>query len=95
MVQRIGGFRRKTRGKLTKQNKGRIVIRNFLQTFDVDEKVGLRLDPAHQKGMFHPRFQGKTAIVKGKEGNCYKIELIDGHKAKYSMVHPIHLKKLK
>ncbi len=93
MVQRIGGFRRKTRSKLTKKDKGRIIIANFLRRFSEGDKVDLSADPAYQKGMYHPRFHGLTGVVKGKEGNCYKVEIKDGNKAKLLIVHPVHLKK--
>ena len=93
MVQRIGGFRRKTRGKLTKAQKGRIIIANFLRGFKEGDKVSLAADPAYQKGMYHPRFHGQTGIIKGKEGSCYKVEIIDGNKAKNLIVHPVHLRK--
>lgn len=95
MVQRIGGFRRKTRGKLSKRigEKGRIIISRFLQRFEEGEKVKLAADPAYQKGMYHPRFHGKAGVVKGKEGSCYKVEIKDGKKAKLLIVHPIHLRK--
>ena len=88
MVQRIGGFRRKTRGKLSKKvgEKGRIIISRFLQSFKEGETVNLSADPAYQRGMYHPRFHGKT-------GNCYEVEIVDGKKAKLLIIHPIHLRK--
>ena len=80
MVQRIGGFRRKTRGKLSKKvgDKGRIVISRFLQSFEKSDKVNLTIEPAYQKGMYHPRFHGKSGVIKSKEGNCYLVEIKDG-----------------
>ena len=95
MVQRRGGFRRKTRHKLRKpkSERGKIKIRDFMQEFKEDQKVILKAEPAYQKGMYFPRFHAKQGIVKGKKGNCYEIAIKDGKKDKLLIVHPIHLKK--
>lgn len=97
MVQRIGGFRRKTRQKLSKprRSKGKISVRNFFQTFEEGDKVVLNAEPAVQKGMYFPKFHGKTGIIKKKIGRCYKLLIKDGKKEKTLIVHPIHLKKIK
>lgn len=95
MAQRIGRFRRKTRSKLKKsyKDKGKISISNYLQTFNLNEKVLLKAEPAVQKGMYFPRFHGKIGTIKGKQGNCYEVEIKDFKKTKTLIVHPIHLRK--
>lgn len=95
MVQRIGGFRRKTRHKLKKnvKNKGKISIKNYYQTFEEGDKVHLVAEPAVQDGMFFPRFQGKSGIVKNLRGKCYVVQIKDGNKKKEVIVHPIHLRR--
>jgi ribosomal protein L21E len=95
MVQRIGKFRRKTRSKLKKniKDRGKISIANYLQKFKLEEKVLLKAEPAIQKGMYFPRFHGKIGIVKGQQGNCYKVEIKDFKKPKVILIHPIHLRK--
>jgi len=97
MVQKIGGFRRKTRHKLSKprRSKGKISVKNFFQTFEEKEKVVLNAEPAVQKGMYFPRFYGKVGTIKKKIGKCYKLLIKDGKKEKTLIVHPIHLKKIK
>ena len=96
MVQRIGGLRRKTRGKLRKslRTKGKISIRRYFQEFKVDQKVGLSFEPAVQKGTYHPRFYGKAGIIKGKIGECYEVAIKDGKIKKSLIIHPVHLKEL-
>lgn len=95
MTKRIGGFRRKTRSKLRKtpRTKGKISLTKYLQEFKVNEKVILYADPGFQKAMYHPRFHAKSAIVIGKQGNCYLVKIKDGNKNKELVVHPVHLKK--
>ena len=95
MVTRIGGFRRKTRGKFKKsaRNKGKISITRYFQEFKSGDKVNLIVEPAVQKGMYHPRFMGKTATILSKTGECYKVKIKDNNAEKQLIVHPVHLKK--
>mgnify|MGYP002725774024 CR=1 FL=1 len=96
MATRVGGFRRKTRSKLRKRpsEKGKISIRRYFQELKEGSSVCFKAEPAVQKGMYFPRFHGKTGKVVGKEGKCYKVSFKDGNKEKIAVVHPVHLKKL-
>ena len=93
-MQRVGGFRRKTRNKLRKnvKDRGRISITEFLQAFKIHDKVNLVAEPAYQKGMYYPRFHGKTGTVIGKRGDCYIVSIKDGMKEKKLIIHPVHLR---
>ncbi len=94
MVQRQGGFRRGTRSSMKKEvrRKGKISIRNFLRKIEKGTQVQLVAEPAYQKGMFLPRFQGKIGTVEGQQGECYLVRLKDHNKEKTLLVHPVHLK---
>lgn len=96
MVQRTGGFRRKTRHKLQKpkKEKGKISITKYFQEFEKGDKVLLKAEPAVQKGMYNPRFHSKVGVINSKQGNCYDISIMDHDKAKTVVVHPIHLRKV-
>ena len=96
MAKRIGGFRRKTRAKFSKNiaSKGKISLTKFLQEFKKDDKIVLKAEPAYQKGMYFPRYHGRTGVVEDKQGECYKVNINDKGKAKTLIVHPVHLKKL-
>jgi len=91
-----GSFRRKTRSKLRKhyKTKGKISIRKFFQEFNEGDRVVLKAEPAYQKGMYYPRFHGKSALVLGQRGRCYEVLIKDGKKDKMLIVHPVHLKKV-
>lgn len=95
MVQRRGGSRRKTRHKLKKSKKlkGKLSLRRYLEEYKPGEKVVLKADPIVQKGLFHPRFMGKTAVVSSKIGSCYEVVIKDFKKEKKLIVHPIHMKR--
>ena len=97
MVSRIGGFRRKTRHKLSKniRRQGKISLKKYLQEFTEGERCVLKAEPAVQKGMYFPRFHGKSGIVKAKRGACYEVTIKDGKLAKTIVVHPVHLLKNK
>jgi large subunit ribosomal protein L21e len=95
MVKRIGGSRRKTRHKFSKsaKTKGKISIRNYLQSFKTGERVLLTVEPAVHKGMYFPRFTGHMGIVKNKKGKCYEVTIMDKTKEKTLIVHPVHLRR--
>ncbi|MGM5485480.1 MAG: 50S ribosomal protein L21e [Nanobdellota archaeon] len=95
MVQRIGGFRRKSRYKLKKghKTKGKFSITKYFQSLKEGDNVKLLADPTFQKGMFLPRFYGKKGIVNRKKGECYEVMITDGNKDKSLIVHPVHLKR--
>ena len=95
MVKRIGGIRRKTRYKFRKEKrrKGKISVTRYLQSFNIGDKVHLNIESAVQKGMYYPRFMGKTGLIKGRRGRCYEVAINDLGKEKTLIVHPVHLKK--
>jgi len=90
-----GGFRRKTRHKLSKhyKEKGKLSLRKYFQSFKEGDRVVLKADPAYQKGMYYPRFHGKSGLVFKKKGECYEVLIKDGKKDKLLIVHPVHLKR--
>jgi len=95
MVQRTGGFRRKTRHKLSKcqREKGKIGLSKYFKQLNEGDKVKLKAEPAVQKGMYHPRFHGKVGVVQRKKGSCYEVLIKDDSMPKTLIVHPVHLMK--
>ena len=93
MTTRMDGFRKRTRSKFKKERvqKGKISIKSFLQKFEVGDKVSLSVEPAYQKGMYRPKFMGKTGTVVRKKGSCYEVKIDDLGKSKTLIVHPVHL----
>jgi large subunit ribosomal protein L21e len=93
MVQRIGGFRRKTRYKLKrdKRQRGKLNLRRYLEEYKPGEKVLLKPDSIVQKGMFNPRFIGRVGVISKKQGACYEVIIFDGKKEKKLISHPIHM----
>jgi len=96
MATRVGGNRRKTRHIFQNnvREKGKISIRRYLQTLENGERVVLKAQPAVQGGLYFRRFHGKSGIVKGTQGKCYKVEVKDHSATKIIVVHPVHLKKV-
>ncbi|MBT4352718.1 50S ribosomal protein L21e [archaeon] len=90
-----GGFRRKTRHKLQKdhKSKGKISLSRFFQEYENGDRVVLKAEPAYHKGMYYPRFHGRSGVVSGKRGDCYEVIINDKNKVKMIVVHPIHIKK--
>ncbi|MFH1133050.1 MAG: 50S ribosomal protein L21e [Nanoarchaeota archaeon] len=95
MVQRRGGYKRKSRDKSTKKasQRGKISLRRYFQSFKVGDRVYVIPEPAVQKGSVHLRFQGKSGIVTGSQGRCYYVTIKDGDKTKRLIMHPVHMKR--
>ena len=95
MAKRIGGLRRKTRYKFRKEirSRGKISMTRYFQSFNSGDKVHLTIESGVQKGMCHPRFAGKTGVIKGRRGRCYEVQIKDFSKGKILIVHPVHLRR--
>lgn len=95
MVTRIGGNRRKSRHKLSKniRQRGKLSLTKFFRKFDEGDKVYLVMDPTYQKASFPARFHGKAGVIKAKRGKCYEIEIKDFSKKKRILTHAVHMKK--
>jgi len=96
MVERRGGFRRKTRHKLRRNKflRGKLSLRRYFQSFEPGNKVVLSAESNVQKGMYFPAFHGLIGIVQEKQGKCYKVLISDKGKEKILIVHPVHLKNI-
>jgi large subunit ribosomal protein L21e len=95
MGKRKGGYRRKTR-KLMKKNvrdHGKIRLSSYFAKYNDGDKVTLFAEPAVQDSLYNLRFHGKIGTVRGMQGACYKVAILDGNKPKTVIVHPIHLKR--
>ncbi|MDI6707667.1 MAG: 50S ribosomal protein L21e [Candidatus Thermoplasmatota archaeon] len=97
MVKASKGLRSKTRKKLSKcaRARGLAPITRAQQSFRVGERAAINIDPGVHKGMPHPKFQGVTGIVKGRQGGSYLIAIPNGNKEKLVIAAPEHLRKLK
>ncbi len=89
------GYRRRTRNLRVKpRDRGKIKISKYLQKFTEGETVSISINPTYQ-AIPHPRFNGKSGKVVGKQGRCYHVEIRDGNKKKDILVAPEHLNALK
>jgi large subunit ribosomal protein L21e len=86
-----------TRKKLSNKprERGTSPPQRAIQDYDVGQKVHLKLDPSVQDGRFHPRFNGHTGEVVGKQGRAFKVEITDGGKQKTVIAKPAHLRAQK
>ncbi len=88
------GPQKGTRNKLSNKprERGTSPPQRAIQEYDEGQKVHLKIDPSVQKGRFHPRFDGHTGEVVGKQGAAFKVEINDGGKNKTIIVKPAHLR---
>jgi large subunit ribosomal protein L21e len=83
-----------TRNKLKNhpRERGTSPPQRAIQEYDEGQKVHLKIDPSIQKGRYHPRFDGQTGEVVGKQGSAFKVQITDGGKEKTLIVAAAHLK---
>ena len=93
MVKSSKGLRSRTRGVLTKRvrERGPPPVTRFLQTFEVGDRVVVRLEAADPRGQPHPRYQGVTGVVVARVGRAYRLVFRDGGKRKEVVAAPVHL----
>ncbi len=95
MAKVVGGPRRNSRKKMSKsvKQKGKPNITGFMQSFEPGTHVILKADSAYQKGIYHMRFHGRSGVIVGTQGECYKVMITMGKEKKVLIIHPIHLKR--
>lgn len=83
-----------TRGKLSNhpRERGTSPPQRSIAEFDPGQKVHLRIDPSTNKGRFHPRFNGQTGEVLGRQGRAFKVKITDGGKEKTIITTAAHLR---
>mgnify|MGYP002760629596 CR=1 FL=1 len=91
------GPREGTRNKLKNdaRDRGASPPQRSVQEFDEGQRVHLKLDPSVPKGQFHPRFNGRTGTVVGKQGRAFKVEIKDGSVTKTLISAAAHLRSQK
>ena len=89
------GPRQGTRNKLKNnpRNRGASPPQRSVEEYDDGDRVHLAIDPSVPKGQFHPRFNGRTGTVVGKQGRAYKVEIKDGSVVKTLIAAPAHLRR--
>ncbi|MEM2869735.1 MAG: 50S ribosomal protein L21e [Thermoplasmata archaeon] len=95
MVKASKGFRVKTRRTLRvkPRSRGMPPVTRSLQELEVGDRASIHLDGRVHDGMPHPRYQGKTGRVVGRQGRAYLVEIIEGRKRKTLLAGPEHLRK--
>jgi large subunit ribosomal protein L21e len=86
-----------TRGKLSNhpRDRGTSPPQRAIQEFEEGQKVHLKLDPSVREGRFHPRFNGQTGEVTGKQGRAFTVSIVDGGKEKSIIARAAHLRAQK
>lgn len=86
-----------TREKLSNKprERGTSPPQRAVQEFEEGQMVHLELDPSSPKGRFHPRFDGRTGEVVGKQGRAFKVRIVDGGTEKTLIARAEHLRPQK
>ncbi|QRV14598.1 50S ribosomal protein L21e [Haloterrigena salifodinae] len=88
------GPRQGSRRKLSNEprNRGTSSPQRAIQEYEEGEKVHLKIDPSVPNGRFHPRFDGQTGEVIGKQGDAFKVQISDRGKEKTLIVTAAHMR---
>ena len=83
-----------TREKLSNKprNRGTSPPQRAVQEFEEGQMVHLKIDPSVPKGRYHPRFDGRTGEIAGKQGRAFKVLIRDDGKEKTLIARPEHLR---
>jgi len=73
------------------RTRGASSITRTLQQYDIGSRVNIDINSSVQKGMPHPRFQGRTGKIEGKQGDAYLVGVTIGKKHKTLIILPDHL----
>ncbi|GAB7020221.1 50S ribosomal protein L21e [Halostagnicola sp. A-GB9-2] len=92
-MPKSNGPRQGTRRKLANnpRDRGTSPPQRAIQDYDEGQKVHLKIDPSIPDGRFHPRFDGQTGSVIGKQGSAFKVQINDGGKEKTVLVSAAHM----
>ncbi|MDY6780244.1 MAG: 50S ribosomal protein L21e [Halobacteria archaeon] len=87
------GERQDTRDKLSNDSRerGTSPPSQAVQEFEEGARVHIDIDPSVPEGRPHPKFQGHTGTVVGKQGRAFVVEIEDIDKQKEVIVRPHHL----
>lgn len=93
-MPKSNGPRQGTRRKLANdpRDRGTSPPQRAIQEYEEGEKVHLKIDPSVPDGRFHPRFDGRTGEVIGKQGSAFKVQINDGGKDKTLLVTAAHMR---
>lgn len=83
-----------TRKKLSNhpRERGTSPPQRAVAEYEEGQRVHLKIDASVAEGRFHPRFNGHTGVVSGKQGTAYTVEITDGGKEKTIIAKPAHLR---
>ena len=74
--------------------RGKLQLSKYFQEFKEGDSVAVTREVSI-KASFPKRLQGRTGVIKGKQGKAYITIIKDQDKEKIFIINPIHLKKIK
>ena len=76
------------------KSKGKLGSTQVFKEFRDGDRVIISLKPGHS-GMPHPRYRGRHAIIVGRQGSAYRVEVQDGNSRKVLISKPVHLDRVR
>ena len=76
------------------RTRGKLQLSKYFQELKKGDAVAI-INEKSIKSSFPVRLQGRTGIIKAKQGKFYVVKIKDQNKEKSFIIEPIHLKKIK
>lgn len=76
------------------RTRGKIPLSKYFQKLEKGDSVAVVLERSLTSNV-PKRMQGRTGVIKGKQGDFQVVNLKDQSKEKTYLIHPVHLKKIK
>lgn len=89
---RAHGYRRRTRGLMSKPTRGAKGLSRLLHQYKIDDEVTIDISPTQAKGMPHRRFQGLVGRVERVSRRSLAVNVRVGGKVKKVVARLEHVK---
>ncbi len=76
------------------RTRGKLSLSRYFQKLNDGDRVSVVREAAVSVN-FPKRLQGRTGIIKKKQGKVYVVNIKDQSKSKDFLIEPVHLKKIK
>ena len=77
------------------RSKGRVTVARQLSVFKVGTRVRISVDPSRVHGRPSTlRFNNHAGVVEARQGNAFKVRVMDGNKPKTLFVTAVHLERV-
>ena len=91
-MKRSRGYLSSYTRRLKRERK--LTANDFVKDIKVGDKVVIDVQPYYEGALPHPRYNGKSGVVKEIRGKAYVVEIKVGNKVKHIISEAVHIRKV-